>query len=386
MSFCKVTLGDLIQPALSVRAGSNEYPVLSMTMHEGLIDQSKKFKKRVASEDTSTYKIVTSGQLVVGFPIDEGVLSFQNLYNQAIVSPAYDVWEIKSDILINRSYLHKYLRSPHALNFYRSKLRSTTARRRSLPKDVFLSLQVPLPGIDEQKRIAAILDQADSLRRLRQKALDRLNTLGQAIFYEMFGDWSGRKSNWNCVELGEKIDFLTSGSRGWAKYYANEGAKFIRIQNVLRDKFDSSDVILINPPKTAEAKRTRVRPGDVLFSITADLGRTAVVPSDIGEAYINQHLALIRTTHFNPRFLSAALSSPSTHINILRKNRAAVKAGLNFDDVRSLEIIDPPREMQDEFEKRIQQIEQTYCTAINGFNKINFLFSSLQHRAFRGEL
>ena len=81
----------------------------------------------------------------MGFPIDEGVLSFQTLYDEAVVSPAYDVWSITQNELVEIKYLERFLRSPFALKFYASKLRGTTARRRSLPDDIFLSLLVPLP-------------------------------------------------------------------------------------------------------------------------------------------------------------------------------------------------------------------------------------------------
>src|SRR4029079_12064750 len=123
------------------------------------------------------------------------------------------------------------------------------------------------------------------------------------------------------VKLGDKLDFLTSGSRGWAAFYAEGGASFIRIQNVKSDELDLSDIAYVDAPNTAEAKRTRVQYGDVLLSITSDLGRTALVSSDIGEAYINQHLAILRTLQFEPRYLSAALASPAGQAAIHRKNR-----------------------------------------------------------------
>jgi type I restriction enzyme S subunit len=94
-----------------------------MTMHRGLVDQSDKFKKRVASANTSSYKVVSRNQLVVGFPIDEGVLAFQNLYEKAVVSPAYDIWELVSPKKVHYAFLGRFLRSPFALSFYAAKLR-----------------------------------------------------------------------------------------------------------------------------------------------------------------------------------------------------------------------------------------------------------------------
>src|SRR4051794_16681965 len=104
-------LGELIAPAEPRRAGDSVLPVLSMTMRSGLIEQSAKFKKRVASEDTSDYRVVRRGELVVGFPIDEAVLAFQHLYPEAVVSPAYTVWQVRDDTAVDRSYLERYLRS-----------------------------------------------------------------------------------------------------------------------------------------------------------------------------------------------------------------------------------------------------------------------------------
>ena len=160
MSFQEVALDVLIEPAPLERAGNRDLPILSMTMHEGLVDQGAKFKKRVASANTADYKLVRRNQLVVGFPIDEGVLSFQNLYDEAIVSPAYDTWRLCADIEVEPAYLERFLRSPRALTFYRAKLRGTTARRRTLPSDIFLRLAVPLPPPPKQRRIAETLDKA----------------------------------------------------------------------------------------------------------------------------------------------------------------------------------------------------------------------------------
>lgn len=280
---------------------------------------------------------------------------------------------------LDQNYLRQYL--PIALKEIEGRTSFVTVKHLS-SKEV-AAIEIPLPPLPEQQRIAAILDQADALRRLRRRSLSRLNELGQSVFQEMFRD---RSREWLEVELGSKIDFLTSGSRGWARYYTDEGASFIRIQNVKRGYFDHSDMAFVNAPKSAESRRTRVKSGDVLISITADLGRAAVVPDKIGEAYINQHLAIIRTDAFNPHFLVAALTSPKGQRSIFKKDRSAVKSGMNFDDIRTLPIIFPPRVDQDEFAERLLQISKMECRYNFENEHLDALFASLQHRAFRGEL
>ena len=148
-----------------------------------------------------------------------------------------------------------------------------------------------------------MLDRAEALRAKRRAALAQLDSLTQSFFLDLFGDQTTILKRWATNKLGELLDSLTSGSRGWAEYYAESGDIFLRIQNVRRNELLLDDIAYVNAPSTAEANRTRVQPGDVLLSITADLGRTAVVPEEIGTAFINQHLSILRTKHLVPRFL-----------------------------------------------------------------------------------
>ena len=182
------------------------------------------------------------------------------------------------------------------------------------------------------------------------------------------------------------LDFLTSGSRGWAEYYAESGDLFLRIQNVRRDELVLEDVAYVNAPATAEAKRTRVQPGDVLLNITADLGRTAAVPEGIGTAFINQHLSILRTKALVPRFLSAYFASPVGARQVSGRNKHAVKAGLNFDDIRSFLIPVPPIPLQREFARRVTAVEALKTAQRASLAELDALFATLQHRAFRGEL
>lgn len=248
------------------------------------------------------------------------------------------------------------------------------------------NLLIPLPSLPEQRRIAAILDQAEVLRAKRRAALTKLDTLAQSIFVEMFGDYESVLHKWPTKRLGSILEFMTSGSRGWAGHYAESGDLFIRVQNVRRDELSLDDTAFVNAPDTAEAKRTKVEPGDVLLSITADLGRTAVIPPTIGRAFINQHLSILRTNQLVPRFLSAYLASPAGQQQILGRNKQGVKAGLNFDDIRSFVVPIPPESMQHRFRNLVEASEKLKATYLESLSRLDALFASVQHRAFREEL
>ncbi len=284
---------------------------------------------------------------------------------------------------VSIKYVFHFLRGKQ--EYIYSKLRSGAAQPHVYAKDIS-ALKILLPPLPEQRRIAAILDQADALRAKRREAFAQLDSLTQSIFIEMFGGAQTIFNKWSTKKLGEILDFLTSGSRGWAEYYTDSGALFLRVQNVCKDELKLDDVAFVNAPDSTEAKRTKVQEGDVLLSITADLGRTAVIPAGLGEAHINQHLSILRTSNVIPRYLSAFLTSPAGQREILGRDKHGVKAGLNFDDIRSFRVPMPPEALQHEFVQRANLVLKQKLMQQQSLVEIETLFASLQHRAFRGEL
>lgn len=170
----------------------------------------------------------------------------------------------------------------------------------------------------------------------------------------MFGDPIINPFGYPIHKLGEYIEFLTSGSRGWAQYYADDGNDwFITIKNVKNCKIMIDNMQTINAPKNAEAKRTKVKEGDLLISITADLGRTGIVTKEIEDkgAYINQHLSCIRLNRhvLEPLYVAYFMESKAGKKQFIKENQSAVKAGINFKSIQSLKLIVPPLAMQKKF-------------------------------------
>ncbi len=183
------------------------------------------------------------------------------------------------------------------------------------------------------------------------------------------------------------IESLTSGSRGWAKYCVDDGSEwFITIKNVKNCCISTNNMQPINAPRNAEAIRTKVKEGDLLISITADLGRTGVVSKEIAEhgAYINQHLTCIRVDRkiINPLFVAYYLDSPAGKMQFEAKNQSAVKAGLNFEAINSLMIKVPPIELQNEFETFVEQVDKSRFVVQQALDKAQLLFDSLMQQYF----
>ena len=162
---------------------------------------------------------------------------------------------------------------------------------------VLSQLRVPVPPIAEQRRIVTRLS---SLTKNTARARERLGRIPNLIQkYRkaiLAAALAGPLNNAKRKDIGQLTELVTSGSRGWAKYYSDTGSAFIRVGNVRRDniQLDVSDLQRVSPPRGAEGERTSLQQGDIVITITADLGRVGLVSSDLGNAYVNQHVALVR--------------------------------------------------------------------------------------------
>ena len=201
-----------------------------------------------------------------------------------------------------------------------------------------------------------------------------LDKLIKARFVEMFGDPIKNPKEYPVHQLSEYITSLTSGSRGWARYCVDDGNEwFITIKNVKDCHIITDNMQPVNAPDNAEAKRTKVQEGDLLISITADLGRTGVVTKEIAEhgAYINQHLSCIRINKevLKPLFVAYYMESPAGKEQFAAKNQNAVKAGLNFNSINSLRLIVPPIREQEDFINFINQVNKSKVAVLKNYSQ-----------------
>jgi type I restriction enzyme S subunit len=199
---------------------------------------------------------------------------------------------------------------------------------------------------------------------------------------------------WIWCSSSDIFEFVTSGSRWWAKYYSDEGALFIRIGNLTRDSISINldDVQKVTPQDVAEMKRTRLLENDILVSITADLGSIGLIPNGIGEAYINQHIALCRPVkQMNPKYIAWYFRSESGgNKQLLSFQRGATKKGLGLDDIKSVNIPLCSLKEQDlvvsEIERHFSQIDHLENTISTSLLQAESLRQSILKRAFEGKL
>lgn len=248
------------------------------------------------------------------------------------------------------------------------------------------ALNFKIPSSDEQNHVVEVLDKVTELISLRKQQLARLDELVKARFVEMFGDAKLNPYDFPCNSLSEYILFLTSGSRGWSQYFTDNGEYFITIKNVKNCRITLQDVQYVIPPDNAEAKRTKVQENDLLISITADLGRTGVVPKEIAKhgAYINQHLTCIRLNleKVNPIYVAYYMESDAGKEQFASKNQSAVKAGLNFNAINSLKLIVPPLSLQNDFAAFVERVDQQKQTVQQSLEKLELMKKALMQEYF----
>lgn len=171
------SFGCIMTPAKSNKCQSHsELPILSITMHGGIVRQEDRFKKVIASKDVTGYKIIKRGQLVIAFPIDEGLIYTQDIEDEGIMSPAYNVWDVDYK-KVSTLFLKFHLHSPSIMKYYKDKLRGTTLRRRMIPKEDLLNLPIPLPPLTFQQFFASKIEAIERQKALIQQSITEVETL-----------------------------------------------------------------------------------------------------------------------------------------------------------------------------------------------------------------
>ena len=357
----KVKLGDIIKSAKVHRCGKDQYPVLSMTMHEGIVLQKDRFKKSLASVDQSYYKVVNKGQLVVGFPIDEGVLYIQNVVHQGIMSPAYSVWDVDYE-KIDPSYFELSLHSPQAMQFYKGNLRGTTARRRSIPNDVLLQLPINLPSLEEQRKVAAKIGNCEKLISIRNQQLEKMDQLVKSRFIEMFGDPVQNPHKWSTKPLLE-MGFCKNGMN----FHTGESGIEIHCLGVgdFKDHsvIDGTDNLPIISLNEAPPKERMLQDGDFVFVRSngnkALVGRCVVIyPYNTPTTYSGFCIRYrLTSSELNTAYLLRVLKTDSMRMKMV--GQGANIQNLNQQILSTLNIPIPPIALQNQFADFVAKVDKS---------------------------
>lgn len=261
----------------------------------------------------------------------------------------------------------------------------TGTTRGKLTKAGASEIQIPLPPLPEQIRIAAILDKADSLRVKRREALAQLDSLTQAIFIDMFGDLTKNPMKFLVHSLGDICD-VRDGTHDSPKFVAT-GFPLVTTKNLKSGTVDFSEVSYISAADyVAINKRSKVDKGDILMPMIGTIGNPVLVEDE--PAFAIKNVALIKFSSQSPdsMFILNILKSSYFERLVMSRNKGGTQKFLSLGDIRSLPIPVPPKPLQEKFSRTMKQLKLLEATHTDSYAELNTLFASLQHRAFRGEL
>ncbi|SFO64989.1 type I restriction enzyme, S subunit [Pseudobutyrivibrio sp. JW11] len=380
----EIEVGQLITKAKTKRCGDGEYPVLSMTMHDGLVFQNDRFKKQIASVDQSNYQVVSRHQLVESFPIDEGVLAVQELTDEGIVSPAYKIWDVDTE-KVAPVYLEYALRSPRSIEYYKSKLRGTTARRRSITDTEFCAMKINCPSLDKQEEILDILQRTKQLINCRKNELEFLDELIKARFVELFGDPVLNEKGW------KTCPFLDMGSckNGMNFHYEDSGV----VLNCLgvgdfKDYSVITNTELLPTVSLNEmpSEEYLLRDDDIVFVRSngnkALVGRSvAVYPGNIPTTFSGFCIRYRKHDDgITIPYLLRVLKADS--IRKKMTGRGANIQNLNQQILGTLIIPVPPLDLQKQFGDFVKQVDKSKVAVQKSLDETQKLFDSLMQEYF----
>ncbi|MCB5412265.1 restriction endonuclease subunit S [Pseudogemmobacter faecipullorum] len=249
-------------------------------------------------------------------------------------------------------------------------------------------IEIPLPPLEEQKRIAGILDQADALRRLRARALEKLNTLGQAVFQEMFGDLRLNTKDWETHSIADICSEMVDCVNRTAPVVEEKTPfRMIRTTNVRHGKVNLDVTRYVNEETFERWNRRLVPlPGDVILTREAPVGEVGILQES--GVFLGQRLFLYRpdTSRITSAFLCFQMQTDYLKNQFNQSGSGSTVKHISLPACQAFEIRVPPLNLQKEFEQRVRTASSLEQDAAYSLTKSEALFASLQSAAFQGKL
>lgn len=332
---------------------------------------------------TNPLKVAKKGDIILGIRATIG--------NFSIVDRDYCIGRGVAGIrpnekIIDKSYLIRNVEKE--LNKIIHRAEGSTIK--GIKKEDLSEIKIPCPPLETQQKIASILDKAQALCELDKQIINKYDQLAQSVFLEMFGDSLVNPKGWRKETLEKVTLYITDGKHGDCNDQQGSGYFFISAKDINNGIIDYSNARQIVKKDFEEVhKRTDLKIGDILLVNTgATIGKTAIAV-DSEKTYkttFQKSVAVIKpkTNILNSYFLKFLFSF---QINIIAKSSSgSAVQNLLLSQIRKFQIIVPPFELQDDFEKKIRIIEYQKNLAQQSLKKSEELFQCLLQKAFKGEL
>lgn len=345
-------------------------------------DVGKNFSKTFYPGGYDKKFIVKNGDFLIGMDGDFRLSEWKGvdaLLNQRVCKISVS----KSKELCDKYLLH-FL--PKELKLIEDTTSFATVKHLSVDK--IKKIQIPLPSLPQQQKIASILDVADELRQNDKALLAKYDELTQALFLDMFGDPVSNPKGWSVDTLGnycKKIQIGPFGSQLHMSDYVEEGIPLINPTNIKKGSIEYMSSVKISDEKYDSLPNYHLNKGDIVMARRGDLSKIGIV-GRVKSFCGTGSLYLRLKENINSVFCYWLLSHRSTVEKLYEQAQGVTMANLNKNIIIKLPIVIPPIKLQNQFSERIAAIEEQKAIAQASLIKSEELFNSLLQKAFKGEL
>lgn len=378
-----IKIGDVLEEFNEKLGARPEPEILTLTEKRGFIAQRERFKKRLATEDTTGYKVIRKSDVAFNpYLLWAGAIAQNILWDEAIISPAYPTFRIKKGF--DPRFVNYRLSSAPLRQRFDSISFGAVPRRRRAATESFLELEFgEAPPLERQKQISRILDKSESLLIKRNEAITKLDKLLQAVFLEMFGD-PLTTPKVEVVPLNAICSRITDGTHQSPKW-ADTGIPFLFQSNVKPGEINYETKKMISPQiYDALTARCPIEYGDVLYTIVGSYGNAAMVRTNQKFCF-QRHIAHLKPSSDTlPEFLEAMMNHPIVKRQADERVTGIAQKTLILKELKEIKVLKPPVKLQEKFRDVSNNLRRCRNEAVKQAAAIQTLVASLQYRAFNG--
>jgi type I restriction enzyme, S subunit len=388
-----VALGDIFE----IARGGSPRPIQNFLTEDpngvnwimiGDASDSSKYitqtKKRILRSGIKKSRMVYPGDFLL-----TNSMSFGHPYIMKTSGCIHDGWLVLSDKnkkgSVDHDYFYHLLGSDLIYSEFSRRASGSTVKNLNI--EIVKGVEVSLPPLEDQRRIAAILDQADAVRRKRKEAIALTEELLRSAFLEMFGDPVTNPKGWEVTELERVCHKVTDGTHQPPKW-VSEGIPFLFVSNIVNGEidFNVSKYITQDSWQTLTA-RSPIEVNDILYTTVGSYGNAALVRTEKRFCF-QRHIAHIKpdTSQVNPEFLLGLMQSDGIRQQADRQVRGIAQKTLNLRELKKFQVLIPPFKAQENYVVVRRKLEKLLNEHLENSEESEKLFDSLLQRAFRGEL
>ena len=376
-----IRIGDFISEITDKATSNNQHMVLTSSQ-DGIVSQDEYFNKKVASKDTTGYKIIKKGQFTYRAMSDTGRFYINQLtqYDVGIVSPAYPVFEVNKNNILHPAFLQLFFRSEYFQAIISNQ--SSGSTRVSLRLDKIKKIEIAVPEYDEQMVIVERIAKLDTIISDRKQQINYFDELIKSRFIELFGTET-EFDKWCCCTIGDVADVCVGVVIKPTQYYTDKGIPAFRSLNIGEMRVKDSDWVYFTEEGHQKNQKSVIRKNDILVVRSGAPGTACVVTEKYdGYNAVDIIIAHPDNSKVNSVFLAAFTNMPHGMNQIRAKTGGAAQQHFNVGGYKAMRLILPPIELQEQFAAFVEQTDKSKLAVQQGLQELEILKKSLMQQYF----